>query len=90
MIALPGFMDSHIHIETTLLTPEALATVIVPWGSTTLFVDAMEIANVAGMRGLVDLLKEKKDLPFPSVYGGPLQSTNRSGAGNNRGSSGSG
>ncbi|QEN08102.1 adenine deaminase [Oceanispirochaeta crateris] len=64
MTAIPGFMDSHIHIETTLLTPEALATVIVPWGTTTLFVDAMEIANVAGIRGLNDLLREKEELPF--------------------------
>jgi adenine deaminase len=64
MIAIPGFMDSHIHIETTLLTPEALATVIVPWGTTTLFVDAMEIANVAGIQGLNDLLRDKDDLPF--------------------------
>jgi len=64
MTAVPGFMDSHIHIETTLLTPEALASVIVPWGTTTLFVDAMEIANVAGMRGLLDLLGENRDLDF--------------------------
>jgi len=64
MTAIPGFMDSHIHIETTLLTPEALSTVIVPWGTTTLFVDAMEIANVAGMQGLLDLLGEHRDLAF--------------------------
>ncbi len=64
MIAVPGFMDSHIHIETTLLTPEALSTVIVPWGTTTLFVDAMEIANVAGMKGLQDLLGQSGDLAF--------------------------
>ena len=46
--AVPGFIDAHIHIETTLLTPEALGDVIIPWGTTTLCVDAMEIANVAG------------------------------------------
>ena len=32
--AVPGFIDGHIHIETTLLTPEALGEVIIPWGST--------------------------------------------------------
>ncbi|MBF9016889.1 MULTISPECIES: adenine deaminase [unclassified Oceanispirochaeta] len=64
MTAVPGFMDSHIHIETTLLTPEALASVIVPWGTTSLFVDAMEIANVAGIDGLNDLLKGSANLPF--------------------------
>lgn len=41
--AVPGLIDSHIHIETTLLTPEALGEVIIPWGTTTLCVDAMEM-----------------------------------------------
>lgn len=64
MIAVPGFMDTHVHIETTLLTPEALSSVIVPWGTTTLFVDAMEIANVIGIKGLRALLNNNSDLPF--------------------------
>jgi len=64
MIAIPGFMDAHVHIETTLLTPEALSSVIVPWGTTTLFVDAMEIANVIGIKGLRALLNNNPDLPF--------------------------
>lgn len=64
MIAVPGFMDAHVHIETTLLTPEALSSVIVPWGTTTLFVDAMEIANVIGIKGLRALLNDNTDLPF--------------------------
>lgn len=63
-IAVPGFMDAHVHIETTLLTPEALADVIVPWGTTTLFVDAMEIANVIGIKGLRALLSDNSGLPF--------------------------
>jgi len=62
--ALPGFIDAHIHIETTLLTPEALGEVIVPWGTTTLCVDAMEIANVAGMEGLLALIKDSDLLSF--------------------------
>ena len=64
MYAVPGFMDAHVHIETTLLTPEALASVIVPWGTTTMFVDAMEIANVAGIKGLKVLLRNTANLPF--------------------------
>ena len=64
MFAVPGFMDAHVHIETTLLTPEALASVIVPWGTTTMFVDAMEIANVLGIKGLRALLRNTADLPF--------------------------
>jgi adenine deaminase len=64
MFAVPGFMDAHVHIETTLLTPEALASVIVPWGTTTMFVDAMEIANVLGIKGLKALLSNTANLPF--------------------------
>ena len=62
--AVPGFMDAHVHVETTLLTPEALAEVIVPWGTTTLMVDAMEIANVAGEEGLLALVDQADKLPF--------------------------
>lgn len=62
--AVPGFMDAHVHVETTLLTPEALAEVIVPWGTTTLMVDAMEIANVAGEEGLLALVDQAERLPF--------------------------
>jgi adenine deaminase len=64
MFAVPGFMDAHVHIETTLLTPEALASVIVPWGTTVMFVDAMEIANVLGIKGLRALLSNTANLPF--------------------------
>lgn len=62
--ALPGFIDTHMHIETTLLTPEALGEVISPWGSTALMVDAMEIANVAGREGLLALARDTENLPF--------------------------
>ena len=62
--ALPGFIDTHVHIETTLLTPEALGEVIAPWGSTSLCVDAMEIANVAGIEGLLALVRDADQLPF--------------------------
>lgn len=62
--AVPGFIDSHIHIETTLLTPEALGDVIIPWGTTSLCVDAMEIANVAGIQGLKAMIKDMEKLPF--------------------------
>jgi adenine deaminase len=62
--AVPGFMDAHVHIETTLLTPEALGALVVPHGTTTLFVDPMEIANVAGPEGLRLLVKGNQRLPY--------------------------
>ncbi|GGJ13301.1 adenine deaminase [Alicyclobacillus cellulosilyticus] len=55
---VPGFIDGHVHIEPTLLTPQALSEVIVPHGTTTLLADGMEIANVAGVRGLRALLEQ--------------------------------
>ncbi len=62
--AVPGFIDAHMHIETTLLTPEALSEVITPWGSTSLCADAMEIANVAGIKGLLALMGNAENLPI--------------------------
>lgn len=57
MYALPGMIDSHMHFESTMLSPEALADVVVPKGTTTLMADLMEIANVAGEAGLREMLK---------------------------------
>jgi adenine deaminase len=62
--AIPGFIDSHMHFETTLLAPEALGDIILPQGTTTLCLDAMEIANVAGEDGLKEMLKSIDQLPY--------------------------
>ncbi len=62
--ALPGLIDSHVHIETTLLTPARLAELIVPLGTTTLMADPMEIANVAGYRGMAAFLSGAESLPY--------------------------
>ncbi len=63
LFALPGLVDTHMHFETTMLSPEALATVVVPRGTTTLCADLMEIANVAGEAGLREMLKSASRLP---------------------------
>lgn len=63
-IALPGFIDTHIHLDSTLLTPEVLADLIVPCGTTSVFVDPMEISNVAGIEGLKALLKSAEACPY--------------------------
>ena len=62
--AVPGFIDSHMHFESTMLSPEALATVVVPQGTTTLCADLMEIANVAGEEGLRAMLTCMDRLPY--------------------------
>ncbi|MCL1876043.1 MAG: adenine deaminase [Synergistaceae bacterium] len=62
--AVPGFMDAHMHIEATLLMPRALAEAIVPRGTSALFVDAMEIANVCGAEGLKALVDSSAGIPL--------------------------
>ena len=62
--AVPGLIDSHMHFESTMLSPEALASVVVPQGTTTLCADLMEIANVAGEKGLKAMLESIDRLPY--------------------------
>jgi adenine deaminase len=64
MYALPGFVDTHIHVDSTLIVPENLAELIVPGGTLTLFADPMEIANVAGFEGMQALLHSLTNLPY--------------------------
>ena len=62
--ALPGFIDTHVHIDSTLLTPESLAELILPHGTTLMLADPMESANVGGFQGLQALLQSAGDLPY--------------------------
>ncbi len=51
-IALPGFIDSHIHIESAYVSPHELGRLLVPHGGTTIIADPHEIVNVCGIPGL--------------------------------------
>jgi len=62
--ALPGFIDAHVHIDSTLVIPENLSHLIVPHGTTAMLADPMEIANVAGMQGVKALLSASGQLPY--------------------------
>ena len=62
--AMPGFIDTHIHVDSTLVIPENLAGLIVPGGTTALLADPMEIANVAGFEGMKTLLDSMARLPY--------------------------
>jgi adenine deaminase len=64
LFAIPGFIDTHVHIDSTLLTPAALASLITPRGTTAVFADPMEIANVAGLQGVKALLEAATNLPY--------------------------
>jgi adenine deaminase len=62
--AMPGFFDTHVHIDSTLVTPENISYLIVPHGTTTMLVDPMEIANVAGLKGFKALQNSRERLPY--------------------------
>ncbi len=62
--AIPGFFDTHVHIDSTLVIPENLSHLIVPHGTTVMLADPMEIANVAGLPGFKALLKSMDQLPY--------------------------
>ncbi len=59
----PGFLDGHIHIESSMLSPKAFAEAVVPHGTTSVITDPHEIVNVAGKAGLRYMLKESEELP---------------------------
>ena len=61
---LPGFIDGHVHLESSLLSPARYAEAVVPHGTTTVVADPHEIANVAGMIGLGFMLKATERLPL--------------------------
>lgn len=55
--AIPGLMDAHMHIESTMLLPTELSKILIPHGVTSVFADPHEIANVLGVKGVKLLLK---------------------------------
>lgn len=59
--AAPGFIDGHIHIESSYVTPEEIGKLLVPHGGTTIIADPHEIVNVAGIKGLEYMLKASKN-----------------------------
>lgn len=63
----PGFIDAHVHIESSLLPPYEFARAVVPHGVTTVVVDPHEIANVLGNEGIRYMLDASKYTPF-SVF----------------------
>lgn len=60
----PGFIDGHIHIESTMLLPEELAKICIVHGTTTIIADPHEIANVCGADGIHFMLESSEGLPM--------------------------
>ncbi|UQS84627.1 adenine deaminase [Apilactobacillus apisilvae] len=61
---VPGFIDSHVHIESSLVTPSELGKVIVPMGVTSVVTDPHEIANVEGTNGIKYMIKDAEQSPL--------------------------
>ena len=68
---LPGLIDAHLHLESTLLAPAELARLIVPHGTTALISDSHEVGNVLGVSGIEMLLAASRGLPLDLFFMAP-------------------
>lgn len=66
--AAPGFIDSHIHIESSYVSPEELGRLLVPHGGTTIIADPHEIVNVLGIPGLDYMMKAAENTKMDIKY----------------------
>lgn len=60
----PGFIDGHVHIESSMLTPPQFAKIVMPKGTTSVIADPHEIANVSGIEGIKFMIDSSKDSPL--------------------------
>jgi len=67
----PGFLDAHVHIESSLMTPFAFGNAIVPLGTTSAVADPHEIANVAGVPGIEYMIRNARSSPLSVFYKAP-------------------
>lgn len=68
---LPGFIDSHVHIESSMLVPAEFAKLAVVHGTVATISDPHEIANVCGMAGVEFMIANGKTVPFKFHFGAP-------------------
>lgn len=70
-VLIPGFIDSHCHIESSKLTPSNFAKLALTHGTTSVVADPHEIANVLGIDGVRFMIEDGKKAPFDFYYGAP-------------------
>ncbi len=68
---MPGFVDSHIHIESSMLTPARFACLAVKHGTVGVVSDPHEIANVAGTDGIDFMIRNSETVPLKFFFGAP-------------------
>jgi adenine deaminase len=73
---LPGFIDSHVHVESSMLIPSEFARLAVVHGTVATVSDPHEIANVLGLAGVEFMINNGKKVPFKFNFGAPNQYRN--------------
>jgi len=68
---LPGFVDAHVHIESSMLVPSEFARIAVTHGTVATVSDPHEIANVMGIEGVYFMIKNGKEVPLKFNFGAP-------------------
>ena len=68
---LPGFIDAHIHIESSMLIPSEFARQVLPHGTVACVCDPHEIANVCGIEGIDYMINDGKRSPLRFMFGAP-------------------
>src|SRR5678810_472010 len=68
---LPGFIDGHVHIESSMLVPSEFAKLAVVHGTVATVSDPHEIANVCGLEGVDFMIENGKQVPFKFYFGAP-------------------
>ena len=64
----PGFVEGHIHIESSMLTPSEFARAVIPHGTTTVVADPHELANVLGLEGINFMIGQSEGLPMTLYF----------------------
>jgi len=68
MTAIPGLIESHMHVESSMVTPSRFAEAAIPHGLTTAFADPHEIANVMGKAGVKAMVDDSRGLPLKLYF----------------------
>lgn len=71
MYMIPGLIDIHMHIESSMMTSGPFGNCLAEYGVTTIVSEPHEIANVKGMRGILEMISAAKDTPIDIYYGIP-------------------
>ena len=68
---MPGLIDAHVHVESSMLTPANFAKMVVPRGTIAVLADPHEIANVTGEKGIQFMIDDAKKVPMRFFFGAP-------------------